>query len=98
MIIQKGTRLICRLETCKHQMWNSQLLTVTEFCEKNVELKCDDTDRKYTVPHSFVAEKTHLGYCFTIASAQGRTLNKWQRRYLGYPAPTFFKTPPVYLS
>ena len=33
MIIQNGTRLICRLETCKHQLWNSQLLTVTEFCE-----------------------------------------------------------------
>ena len=75
MITQKGTRLICRLETCKQQMWNSQLLTVTEFCEKIVQLKCDDTDRRDTVPHSFVAEKTQLGYCFTIASAQGRTLN-----------------------
>ena len=61
MIIQKDTRLICRLETCKHQMWNSQLLTVVDFCQKQVQLKCDDTGRLYTVPHNFIAEKTHLG-------------------------------------
>ena len=78
-------------------MWNSQLLTSTNFCEKHVQLKCDDTDRKYTVPHSFVAEKTHLGYCFTIASAQGRTLNGsvaiWDTRH-----PRFSKRHLFYLS
>ena len=75
MLIQRGVRLICCLETSKQFLFNSQLLTVTGFDAKTVSLKCDDTGAEHTVSHTFDAEKTRLGYCFTIASAQGRTLS-----------------------
>ncbi len=75
MLIQRGVRQICVLETCKQGLWNSQLLTVTGFDNKTVSLKCDDTGAEYTVSHTFMSEKTSLGYCFTIASAQGRSLS-----------------------
>ena len=51
------------------------MLTVTGFDAKTVSLKCDDTGAEHTVSYQFVAEKTRLGHCFTIASAQGRTLS-----------------------
>ena len=84
MLIQRGARLICCLETSKQGLFNSQLLTVTGFDAKTVSLKCDDTGAEHQVSHQFVQEKMRLGYCFTIASAQGRTLSDvavWDSRH-----------------
>ena len=60
MWIQAGTRLICAMEQSRAGLHNSQLLVVTSY--------------DATMTHSFVQERTRLGWCFTIASAQGRTL------------------------
>ncbi len=48
---------------------------MTDFNDKSVMLKCDDTGSEHTVSHTFIGEKTRLGFRFTIASAQGRNLN-----------------------
>ena len=74
MWIQRGTRLICCLEQSKHGLYNSQLLTVTTFNEKTVSVECLATGAEHVLSHQWVAERTRLGYCFTIASAQGQTL------------------------
>ena len=36
--------------------------------------RCVESGAEHNLSHQFVAERTRLGYCFTIASAQGRTL------------------------
>ena len=74
MWIQPGTRLICAMEQSRAGLWNSQLLTVTAHDAETVIVKCLDTGADHSLSHSFVAEKTRLGWCYTIASAQGRTL------------------------
>ena len=74
MWIQPGTRLICAMEQSRAGLWNSQLLTVTAHDAETVSVKCLDTGAVHSLSHSFVAEKTRLGWCYTIASAQGRTL------------------------
>ena len=74
MWIQPGTRLICAMEQSRAGLWNSQLLTVTAHDAETVSVKCLDTGAEHSLSHSFVAEKTRLGWCYTSASAQGRTL------------------------
>ena len=74
MLIQRGTRLICCLEQSKHGLWNSQLLEVEAFDNATVSVRCVESGTGHSLSHQWVAERTRLGYCFTIASAQGRTL------------------------
>ena len=69
MWIQAGTRLICAME--QH---NSQLLVVTSYDATTVSAQCLHTGAEHKMTHSFVQERTRLGWCFTIASAQGKTL------------------------
>ena len=74
MWVQPGTRLICCLETSKHGLYNSQLLDVVSWEGGWVECRCVESGALHALSLQFVAERTRLGYCFTIASAQGRTL------------------------
>ena len=74
MWIQPGTRLICAMEQSRAGLWNSQLLTVTAHDADTVSVKCLDSGAEHQLSHSFVAEKTRLEWCYTIASSQGRTL------------------------
>ena len=74
MWIQPGTRLICAMEQSHAGLWNSQLLTVTAHDADTVSVKCLDTGAEHSLSHAFVAEKTRLGWCYTIAPSQGRTL------------------------
>ena len=74
MWIQPGTRLICAMEQSRAGLWNSQLLTVTAHDAETVNVKCLDTGAEHSLSHSSVAERTRLGWRYTIASAQGRTL------------------------
>ena len=71
MWIQPGTRLICAMEQSRAGLWNSQLLTVPAHDAETIRVKCLDTGAEHSLSHSFVAEKTRLGWCYTIASAQG---------------------------
>ena len=70
----RPARLICCLETSKHGLYNSQLLDVVSWNPQLVVARCVESGAEHTLSHEFVAGRTRLGYCFTIASAQGRTL------------------------
>ena len=74
MWIQRGTRLICAMEQSRAGLWNSQLLTVTGHDAKTGQVQCLETGAEHSLSHQFVAERTRLGWCFTIAATQARTL------------------------
>ena len=74
MWIQPGKRQFCAMDQSRAGLWNSQPLTVTAHDAGTICVKCIDTGAEHSLSHSFVAEKTRLRWCYTVASAQGRTL------------------------
>ena len=62
------------MEQSRAGLHNSQLLVVTSYDATTVSARCLHTGAEHKMTHNFVQERTRLGWCFTIASAQGRTL------------------------
>ena len=54
-------------------IYNSQLLTVQSWDQKNVELKCSEGGAIYSITHEFCRKNLRLGYAMTYASIQART-------------------------
>ena len=54
-------------------IYNSQLLTVQSWDQKNVELKCSEGGVTYSVTHEFCRKNLRLAYAMTYASIQART-------------------------
>ena len=50
------------------------LLTVTGFDGETVGMKDREGDAEFRLPHAWVARHTRSGLCYTISSAQGRTI------------------------
>ena len=85
LAIYPSVPLICCMQTTRGGLFNSQLLTVASYDATTVTARCLHTGAEHQMTHSFVQEKTRLGWCFTIASAQGKTLEgsvaSWDTRH-----------------
>ncbi len=69
-----GVPLIACVQATKDGIFNSMLLEVQGYTGDTGTLKDREGDGVFTLSHDWVRKHTRSGYCFTIASAQGRTI------------------------
>ena len=74
MILWPGVPLTAALDGLSRcGIYNSQLLTVQGWDQKNVELKCAEGGAIYNITHEFCRKNLRLAYAMTYASIQART-------------------------
>ena len=74
MVLWKGVPLTVVLDgLSKYGIYNSQLLTVQGWCDKEVKLCCQEGGQHYTVTYDFCRRNLRLAYAMTYASIQART-------------------------
>ena len=69
-----GVPLIACVNATKDGIHNSRLLEVQAYTGDTVTVKDREGDGVYTLSHEWIRKNCRSGYCFTIASAQGRTI------------------------
>ena len=74
LYIHTRVPLIACVQATKDGIHNSMLLDMQSYNETTVTLKDREGDGVFTLSHEWVRRNTRSGLCFTIASAQGRTL------------------------
>ena len=74
MVLWKGVSLTAVLDgLSKYGIYDSQLLTVQGWCDKEIKLCCQEGGDLYTVTHVFCRRNLRLAYAMTYASIQART-------------------------
>ena len=74
MVLWKGVPLTAVLDgLSKCGIYNSQLLTVQGWSDKDIEVVCQEGGQKYTVTYEFCRRSLRLAYAMTYASIQART-------------------------
>ena len=74
LYIYAGVPLIACVQATRDGVHNSMLLEVTSFDGETVSLKDREGDAEFRLSHAWVAKHTRSGLCFTISSAQGRSI------------------------
>ena len=69
-----GVPLIACVQQTKDGIYNSMLLEVTGYDGETISLRDREGDGEFKMSHDWVRKHTRSGYCYTIASAQGRTI------------------------
>ena len=74
LYIYPGVPLIACVQATKDSIHNSMLLEIQSYTNETITLKDCEGDGVYTLSHEWVRKNARSGLCFTIASAQGRTI------------------------
>ena len=77
MILWKSVPLTAVLDgLSKYGIYNSQLLIVQGWCEKEIKLVCQEGGQHYTVTYDVLSEELKARVCYDVRQYSGENMSR----------------------